>query len=82
MSTSFGKILRELREEKEMLQRELAEKLNIERTALVRLESGQYEPNLDTLLKIADFFGVTTDYLLGREIQEIKMQSTDKRKSV
>ena len=66
MSIKFGKILKELRTKNDMSQKELADEMNIERTKVVRWETGKYEPNLNELEKIADLFNVTADYLLGR----------------
>ena len=59
--------LKELREGKGLLQKDIAELLGVDRTTYVKYEKGVNEPSNDNLLKLADFFGVTTDYLLGRE---------------
>lgn len=58
--------IRELRLERNMTQMELALELEIGNTTLQQYESGLHEPNFETLIKIADFFGVTVDYLIGR----------------
>lgn len=63
---SFPQRLRKLREERGMLQRELADKLNVSRVAVTQYEQGKRFPEWDTLRKIADIFGVSIDYLLGR----------------
>lgn len=63
---SFPQRLRKLREERGMLQRELADKLNVSRVAVTQYEQGKRFPEWDTLQKIADLFGVSIDYLLGR----------------
>lgn len=47
-------------------QAEVAEKLHISRTAYAGYESGRNEPDLKTLVKIADLYGVSLDYLAGR----------------
>lgn len=62
----LGKRLSELRKEKGMTQEELAKALNITRSALSLYEIGKRDPDSATLKKIADFFGVSIDYLLGR----------------
>lgn len=49
-----------------MLQKDVAQRLKIDRTTYVKYETGQSEPNFEMLSKLADLFGVTTDYLLGR----------------
>ena len=58
--------LRELRENKKLTKKETAEKIGISERAYLTYEYGEREPKLDTLQKLADFYGVTTDYLLGR----------------
>ncbi|HEY8435513.1 MAG TPA: helix-turn-helix transcriptional regulator [Haloplasmataceae bacterium] len=62
----FPQRLRKLRVEHGMLQRELAEKLNVSRVAITQYENGKRLPEWDKLQKIADIFGVSVDYLLGR----------------
>ncbi|MCU9592248.1 MULTISPECIES: helix-turn-helix domain-containing protein [Bacillus subtilis group] len=55
----------ELRKSKELTQQGLADKLKITRSSLSQYEIGNRQPDYETLKKIADFFEVTTDYLLG-----------------
>ena len=62
----FKDRLKELRYKKELSQRELASILNMSPSTIAMYETGQREPDAETLSKIADFFGVTIDYLLGR----------------
>ena len=61
-----GQILKNLRTAKGFNQTRLAELLNVSLTAYQKYEHGTAEPNFDNLSKIADFYGVSTDYLLGR----------------
>ena len=56
----------ELRQKNKLTQKELADKLNINYSVLSRIETGERSIRDDELLEIADFFNVTTDYLLGR----------------
>jgi transcriptional regulator with XRE-family HTH domain len=63
----FGKILATLRKSKGLSQYELAEKLGLSRGQIGNYEQGKRQPDYDTLQLIADFFNVSTDYLLGRE---------------
>ena len=63
---NFAQRLKSLREENNLLQKELAAKLNISRATLASWESGNRTPELGTAEKLADFFNVSIDYLLGR----------------
>lgn len=62
----LGKRLRSLRESQDIKQNEFANKIGISNVVLSRYESGERRPDYETLEKIADYFNVTTDYLLGR----------------
>lgn len=64
---SFGKVLKELREEKGLKQKDLAVILNVSDKAISSWELGRTEPSMEIIVAIAKFFGVTTDYLLGLE---------------
>lgn len=57
--------LKSLREEHNLTLRQLSEKLNISYSSLGKYERAEQQPSFDTLIKIAKFFGVSTDYLLG-----------------
>jgi transcriptional regulator with XRE-family HTH domain len=58
--------LKTLRNEKNLTQRELARLLNLSPSTIAMYETGQRFPDPETLKKIADFFNVSIDYLLGR----------------
>lgn len=62
MNTRF----KEVRENKKLTQQECADALNITIRAWQTYEQNQREPKYDLLCKIADYFKVSTDYLLGR----------------
>lgn len=62
----LGSRIRELRKERKMSQRELAEKLNVSQQTIGAWETERIVPGADTLGNIANYFGVTADYLLGR----------------
>lgn len=62
---SIGKRIIEKRKEFNMTQDELAQKLQISRSALSLYELDRREPNVETLIKLADFFSISSDYLLG-----------------
>lgn len=63
---SLGARIRSLREEKSISQLELAKILNIGNTTLSQYESDKRIPSDTVKKKIADYFNVSTDYLLGR----------------
>ena len=59
--------LKELRQNRNITQGKLAEALNLARSTVAMYESGSSEPDFSTLQKIADYFNVSIDYLLGRD---------------
>jgi transcriptional regulator with XRE-family HTH domain len=61
----FAKRLAELRKKKGLTQYELADLLNLTRGQVGNYEQGKRQPDFDILQLFADFFNVTTDYLLG-----------------
>ena len=63
---SYGKILKRLRKSKGVTQQEIACELNVDRSTYAKYETSQSQPNFDTLIRIADYFDVSIDYLLGR----------------
>lgn len=56
---------RDLREDMDMTQQELAAKLNIRQSTLSQYENGQRQIPLNTLIQLALLFDTSTDYLLG-----------------
>lgn len=58
--------LKYLRSTRDLTQRDLAEKINVTSGAVGMYESGKRFPNNEVLNRIADYFNVTADYLLGR----------------
>jgi transcriptional regulator with XRE-family HTH domain len=65
MKISFGKRLKELREENNLTQKELAEKLGINAVTYLHYEKEQRQPSLELIADISVFYGVSVDYLLG-----------------
>ena len=65
MEIFLGKRLRELRVEKGLTQKQLAEKLNLNSVTYLHYEKSQREPPLTVLADMAKFFDVSTDFLLG-----------------
>jgi len=64
---NIGKNIRELRKEKGLTQTELASILCTTQDSISLWELGKSYPDIPTLIKIAEYFDVTTDYILGIE---------------
>lgn len=76
MMGNFQNIFKRLRSSSGLTQVEMAEKLGISRSTIGMYETGAREPDFETLEKIADFFNVDTDYLLGRTEQTTVLPET------
>ena len=63
---NFKNIFKQLRIASGLTQVEMSKKIGISRSTIGMYETGAREPDFETLEKIADFFNVDTDYLLGR----------------
>ena len=61
----FGLRLRELREKKRLSQQQLADWLGLTRSSISNYENNTQTPPADTLVRLADIYGVSVDYLLG-----------------
>lgn len=61
----IGEIIKTLRIEKNMSQQALAEKIGVSQKAIDYWERGVNEPKASYIIKLATFFNVTSDYLLG-----------------
>ena len=68
---SFGDNLRALIEERDITQKELAKQLNIAPSTLGSYVQNVREPDFATLKIFADFFDVSTDYLLDHSVNEL-----------
>ena len=62
----FQERLKALRQKKDIMQKDVALALNISRQVYNNYELGKREPDFETISRLADFFEVTTDYLLGK----------------
>ncbi|GAB0167498.1 helix-turn-helix transcriptional regulator [Lysinibacillus sp. CTST325] len=62
----YGEILKKLRTEKGLSQKELTDRLTLNRSTYARYETSSTQPDFDTLSKLADFYNVSVDYILGR----------------
>ncbi len=65
MDIILGKRLKELREERNLTQKQVAVALGIHSVTYLHYEKGQREPPLSLLADMAKFYGETVDYLLG-----------------
>lgn len=65
MKVLLGNRLKELREEKGLTQKQVAAALYLNSVTYLHYEKSQREPPLSVLINMADYFGVSTDYLLG-----------------
>ena len=63
----FQERLIELRKLNKLTQRQLAEYLNVTQPSYIRYENCTAEPSLENLVKLADCFDVSVDYLVGRK---------------
>lgn len=66
ISDIFAKNIKDLREDNDISQTKLAELLQISQRAYSHYERGDREISLDSLVRIADYYSVSVDYLLGR----------------
>ena len=65
---TIGLRLRALREEMGLRQGEVARGINCSSVTYSRYENGTREPSMGMIVKLAEFYSVSTDYLLGREL--------------
>lgn len=85
--------IRELREDRDLRQIDVAKATEIDQQTLSNYETGKTNPDSFAIIKLAKFFGVTCDYLLGvtarslsnteevlREIEDIKIRLDDLKK--
>lgn len=77
----FPERLKALRLEANLTQKEIAEKFGIKQPNYQQWESGKRKPTSDTLEKFSEFFGVSTDYLLGnsdyRTVEEDELSEVE-----
>lgn len=72
MDNTFARRLKGLRKAANLTQIEFAKKFDIANGTVGNWESGNRQPDYATLQKIADFFTVSIDYLLGNDTEETK----------
>lgn len=82
--------IKDLREDRDLRQVDVAEAIGIDQRSLSNYETGKTNPDSETVIKLARFFGVTCDYLLGvsdsilmdnkavvKELEQIKEKLAD-----
>ena len=62
----FGELMAELRQDRGLTQKELGKALSVSTGTISNYENGVHYPDLEKLVQLADYFQVSTDYLLGR----------------
>ncbi len=73
--------LKLLRQKLGISQRELSEKLGIPQTTLFSYETNTNEPSIQTLIKLADFYNISLDELVGRESDSINLKYLNENES-
>lgn len=62
---NFGENLKKLRTGRNLTQKDFGSRVGLSKAVVCKYENGMGYPTFDALIRIAQFFGVTTDYLLG-----------------
>lgn len=75
MSDKFSARLISLRKERGLTQTEFGNAMNIRRSTISGYETEGKEPDIETLCKFAEFFGVSTDYLLGKSEHRLNVDT-------
>ena len=65
MMLSFGERIRNLREDRDMNQTQLANAVNMTQRKISYIECGKFEPSIEDIVAFCNFFRVSSDYLLG-----------------
>ena len=73
-SDIIGFKLKELREQYDLKQKEISEKLNIAQTTYAGYETGKHEPNIETLIGLANIFRTSIDYIVGRYNEPLNIE--------
>ncbi|GKX29054.1 hypothetical protein SH1V18_15340 [Vallitalea longa] len=69
--------LKKLRIDNHLTQEELGKKVNLKKSAISKYEKGRVEPNIDVIIKFAEIFNVSIDYLIGKTDNANKIQLSD-----
>lgn len=76
----FGERLKELRIKAHLSQQELSEIVGASKSSINMYERGEREPGLEMIARIANYFGVQTDYLLGTNEKQMKKERKNEMK--
>ena len=68
--SEFKEVLKGLRIENNLTQKEIANIINVSERKYSRYETGDREPKIDTLIKIAEYYKIPIDILVGRYIKK------------
>ena len=63
--SDFGENLKKLRRSRSLTQKDFGAKVGLSKAVVSKYENGMGYPSFDVLVRIAQYFGITTDYLLG-----------------
>lgn len=76
-SPSFSERLKELRSSKGLTMQQLGKEIGSTKGTISNLENGNKKPSLDMLIKLADYFNISIDYLVGRTDDPFLHQKED-----
>ncbi|HIU06187.1 MAG TPA: helix-turn-helix transcriptional regulator [Candidatus Onthoplasma faecigallinarum] len=77
----YLKKLRELRQKRKLTQEDMSKILNLGSTTYKNYENNITEPNIETLIKLANFYNVSLDELVGREADTINLKYLDENEA-
>lgn len=69
---NYAEALKYQREKKKLSQNELSKQCGISQPLINNYESGKVKPSIDNCIKLADFYGISIDELVGREFGHIE----------
>ena len=70
--------LRELRRQKGLSMREMGEQIGLSESTVSLYENGRRKPSHELLCRLADFFGVSVDYMLGKDENQSQTKKPEK----
>lgn len=77
---AFPSKIKKAREDTGFTQREVAKEVNLPQSTIAKYETGKLEPNLETLGILADFYGVSLDWLLSTRGEDKEYQARLRKK--